>query len=170
MEDRTRRLNGLVRITRFWRDLSFGSDKTEAFNQHKAFGFWIGLFSDPYLRSWILGFDWKSISQDSSTSGAIAFFRRVYSVTLHDKLHSCGIRRTLNAETLPWIERSQLRWFVYVSGSQPFSDHVPLQHWQMNMYAKKFLWQNILAWLIVDIFSNRHITAFENNIHWYMCK
>ena len=37
-------------------------------------------------------------------------------------------------------------------------EHVPL----------KFLMTNILAWLIIDIFNNRHTTAFENDIHWYL--
>jgi len=66
-------------------------------------------------------------------------------------------------------------------GFQPFSDHVPFQHSdrlactpsafrQMNMYPSNFLKQNILSWLITDIFNNRHATAFVNNIKWCMYK
>ena len=49
--------------------------------------------------------------------------------------------------------------------SIPIDEHVPLQHFerwactpsafrQMNLYPLNFLWQNILSWLITDIFNN----------------
>ena len=40
----------------------------------------------------------------------------------------------------------------------------------MNIYPLNFLWQNILSWFMTDVFNNRHIMAFENNIHWYTYK
>jgi len=44
------------------------------------------------------------------------FLLRVHGVTLHDKVHSCEINITLNAEPLVLrIEISQLRWFSHVS-------------------------------------------------------
>jgi len=44
------------------------------------------------------------------------FLLRVHGVTLHDKVRSCEINITLNAEPLVLrIEISQLRWFSHVS-------------------------------------------------------
>ena len=65
------------------------------------------LRSDPHLCSWILGNDWKNTI--SSTSGRDGILRKVYFVTLNDKVNSCENRKTLNAEPLFQIETSQLR-------------------------------------------------------------
>ena len=41
----------------------------------------------------------------------MGFLRRVYDVTLRNKVRSCEIRKALKIESLLRIERSQIRWF-----------------------------------------------------------
>jgi len=45
-------------------------------------------------------------------------------------------------------------------GAQPFSDHVPLQHFDRRASTPK----------TIDVFNIKLIMIFENNIHWYMYK
>jgi len=45
----------------------------------------------------------------------MGFLRRVHGVTLHDKVLSYEIRKSLDVEPLLRIERSQLRWLGHVS-------------------------------------------------------
>jgi len=65
--------------------------------------------------------------------------------------------------------------------SIPTDKYVPLQHftrsacspssfWQVYMYPYNLLWQIILSWSFTDLFNNKHILIFENNIRWYMYK
>jgi len=52
-------------------------------------------------------------------------------------------------------------------------EHVPLQHFDRCRCTLKISYDKIFyhdSWLITDIFNNKHITGFENNIHWYMHK
>ena len=43
------------------------------------------------------------------------FLRRVHGVTLRDHVRNCETRKSLNVQPLLQIERSQLRWFDYVT-------------------------------------------------------
>jgi len=56
----------------------------------------------------------------------------------------------------------------------PFSistgKHVPIQHFYRRACTLKIYYDYILSWLFIDIFNNKHIMIFENNIHRYMCK
>jgi len=52
--------------------LSLCGDKTGIFKYGRAFSFWIDFCSDPHLRSWILGYDWKNISNTSGREGIFA--------------------------------------------------------------------------------------------------
>ena len=98
-----------------------------------------------------------------------------------EKTKKCNYYETIASFTL--FDKSR--------GSQPFSCHVPLQHsdrWactptafqQISMYPFRistdehvpinFLLQNILSWLFIDIFNNKHVMTFDNNINWYVYK
>jgi len=56
----------------------------------------------------------------------MGFLRKVHEVVLPDKISNCEIRRTLNIEALLQIERSQLRWFGYVTAQERYGRRVLL--------------------------------------------
>ena len=54
--------------------------------------------------------------------------------------------------------------------SIPKDKHVPFSISTDEHVPLRFLMKKYLQWLIIDIFNNKHITAFENNIYWYIHK
>ena len=61
--------------------------------------------------SWVM--TKRAISSATDRSG---FSRKVYGVTLRDKVLSCEIRNNFSVEPLFRTKRSQLRWFVHAYG------------------------------------------------------
>ena len=64
-------IHGLAKLTQFCVSLSFCGHKTGAFTHRKAVSFQIGICSDLYLRSWILGNDWKNNDTGASAKDGI---------------------------------------------------------------------------------------------------
>jgi len=76
-------------------------------------------------------------------------------------LHNSSVRLNQMFPIFLWPRTPSAFWKI---STYPFSistdEHVLLK-WIMTKY---------LSWIIIDIFQNNHIRAFETNVHWYMYK